>query len=80
MAKRRLVTEGVLVRLRAGAYWRNRATGAVYTGPSGRPGSAKFKPGSGPFRIPALRWERNETLPAAERIFQAVGESDESSD
>ena len=81
MATRRsLVTDGVLVQLRAGCYWRNRATGAVFTGPSGRPGTTKYREGSGPFRIPAPLWARQESLSAAERIFQAVGNTDESTD
>ena len=76
MAKRQLVTDGVLVRLKAGTYWRNRATGAVYTGPTGRPATGKYRPGSPPFRIPAPLWERQRMLPESERIFIKVGEED----
>ena len=76
MAKRRLVTDGVLVQLRAGCHWRNRATGKVYTGPTGKPGTAKYNPGSGPFRIPALRWEREVHIGSAQSIVNQVGDDD----
>jgi len=78
--KRRMIaTDAVLVTCRPHAYFRDKATGRVHGGPQGRPGSAKYKPGSGPFRVSRLRYERDAGLPDGQRIFTQVGSEDESS-
>jgi hypothetical protein len=77
MAKtRRLIDSsgGVMVVLRPGSYWRCPSSGKTYTGPRGVAGSAKYKPGSEAFRIPAALWQRQERLAAGERIFQRIDE------
>jgi len=75
MAKRNLIESGVLVVLKSGSYWRNPATGASFAGPTGRPGSRKYRAGSGPFRIPAHIWARNELLSSRDRMFRQAYET-----
>ena len=70
MAKRsNLVSAGISVQLRPGRYYRDPASGKSYYGPRGVPGSAKYDPGSGVFRIPTARWDRDVSLDENARMF-----------
>ncbi|HUS45340.1 MAG TPA: hypothetical protein VM219_04825 [Phycisphaerae bacterium] len=77
MAKRKiLATDSILVQCRVNKYFRDKASGKVYSGPVGRAGTPKRVEGSPPFRVSRLRWERDAGLPDGQRIFQQVGEED----
>ena len=66
----KLTTTGVLVRLKAGCYWRSKTTGDVLTGPKGKAGSKSYQPGSGNFRVPDAVWQRQAELPDGQRIME----------
>jgi len=78
MGKRRLITKGVLVRLKPCTYWRDPSTGRLHEGPKGQAGTSGHRPGSGAFRIPEDFWERYKaTRTPDQRIFIPAGDEPE---